>query len=24
VTAMGGTATDYCTRQVWFSVPENN
>ena len=21
VTAMGGTATDYCTREVWFSMP---
>lgn len=21
VTAMGGTATDYCTREVWFSTP---
>ena len=24
VTAMGGTATDYCTREVWFSTPNNN
>jgi len=24
VTAMGGAATDYCTREIWFSTPNNN
>ena len=24
VTAMGGAATDYCTREIWFSTPTSN